>query len=282
MPKVNYTAAKGLYQDSGSGFEVTGVAIQPSIKTLGVQVVQVAVLDGAQDGSDGSGSDMNGTYFSVYNANGKVTIWFTSSDNADPATRPTVEDTIEYVMVEVVDATAVAAVAAALEVALEAADIGLTVNDGADLDATAHADGSFAIEGSTPYEAAGTADNGNMTGAVTQSFAGAGDSESFALETHGVSILDCTQLGEMEAATAYTLGAGSHVGAVKVITRSDTEGQNQTVTYTGYVSASDDGLASVTATFAYSADRTMLLALVWDGNGWMVFGKAPGAGVVVA
>ena len=276
MPKVNYTAAKGLYQDSGSGFSVAGVAIQPSVKSLGRQIVTVAALDDTTNGGElgnGTGADVNGLYFSVYDHTNKVTVWFTSSDNTSPATVPSVEGTDIYVQVTVADADVIAANAAAAEVAIEAACSALEVNDGA-------GDGSFIIEGATPYEAAGTADNGNMDGTVTQTAAGAGDERTFALEPHGVSVLDLSSLASLEAATAFTLASGAHVGAFKVITRDDTENTDNTLTCTGFL-ANDTTLAARTFTFGGDTDTdSRTLVLCWDGNGWVIVKM--GAGVSVA
>ena len=277
MPKVSYTASKGLVQESGSGFEVSGVAIQPDIETLGRQVVQVAVLDGSTNGGgigDGSGADVNGLYFSFYDHTDKITVWFTvdGEGDADPVSQPSVDGTNRYIKVEVADGDAVAAVGGA---AVSAIDEVSTV------DAVDGGDGSFTIEGATPYEAAGEADNGNMDGAVTQTEAGSGASDStFALETHGVSVLSLDNLDLFNAATAFTLADGAHVGAMKVITRDDTHNTDQTLTCTGYL-ANDTTLAPRTFTFGGDTDTdSRTVVLCWDGNGWVIMKL--GAGVSVA
>jgi len=266
MPKVEYTKSKGLQQKKAAAsdtdlFVVSGAAIQPSVVEIQRQLVTVA-----DPGK--TGAQLNGLHFVVFDSAQKNIVYFSSTDNAAPATQPSL-GAAKYIKISVVDADNKAQAAAKLETQLEAANSELEVNDAA-------GDGSFFIEGATPYLAAGTASAGSLGAAVTQTNTGKGSQRSLALEPHGVSVLNLANLSSFEAALVYTLGDGPHIGCQKTIIRVDTDNTDQTVTCTGYKAADVDRGAR-TFTFGANADDDALaLILQWDGQGWMIVKAAAG------
>ncbi len=52
MPKVVYTAAKGLVQESGSGFSISGAQLQQASETLTNQLVEIVVSHTAEPAED--------------------------------------------------------------------------------------------------------------------------------------------------------------------------------------------------------------------------------------
>lgn len=266
MPKVEYTKSKGLQQKNAAAadtdlFVVSGAAIQPSVVEIQRQLVTVADLNK-------SGAQLNGLNFVVFDSTQRNVVYFSSSDNAAPATQPSL-GAAKYVKITVVDGDNKAQAVAKLETQLEAANSELEVNDAA-------GDGSFFIEGALPYLAAGTASAGSLGTAVTQTNTGLGASKSLALEPHGVSVLNLANLGSFEAAKVYTLGAGSHIGCQKTIVRVDTENTDQTLTCTGYL-ANDTTRAARTFTFGANDNATAnTLILQWDGQGWVIVKSSAG------
>jgi len=266
MPKVEYTTTKGLVQTSGTGFSVDAAAIQPSLESKSRQLITVA--DIAK-----TGAQINGLYFICYNSSAQVVIWFSSSDNAAPATQPSAGSggAITYVKITVVDADADTVVISKMETQLEAASVGLVANDAA-------ADGSCLIEGDLPYATAGTASAGTLGTAVTQTTVGAGLST---LACQGFGVTNITEdISSMETAQVYTLPAGAYAGVTKTIIRSSQDDVAVTLTCNGYV-VNDTGRGARTFTFGNNTDTTAKsLFLCWDGDGWIIVKMC--AGVTVA
>jgi len=252
MPKVEYTVAKGLFQSSGSGFEVTGADMRPSLETKQRQKVTVA-----DPGL--TGANVNGKYFNVFNATQRVVVWYQSTDNASPASQPAVGQAL-YIKIAVIDADAKTVVASKTETQLEAASVGLVVDDGA-------GNGSFIIEGDLPYAAAGTASAGTIGSAVAQAIAGSGNNTN-ACETFGITVLG-EDASAYEAAPTYTLGSGAHVGQQKTIIR--TTDDNTDITLTVAAGYQANGQASAGRTFVFGHDTDAYsrnLTLLWDGTAW--------------
>jgi hypothetical protein len=266
MPKVEYTKSKGLQQKKAAAadtdlFVVSGAAIQPSVVEIQRQLVTVA-------DPNKTGAQLNGLHFVVFDSTQRNVVYFSSSDNADPATQPSL-GAAKYVKITVVDGDSKAQAAAKLETQLEAANSELEVNDAAN-------NGSFLIEGATPYLAAGTASAGSLGAAVTQTNTGLGAQRSLVLEPHGVSVLNLANLDTFEAPLVYTLGSGPHIGCQKTIIRVDNVDTDQNVTCTGYI-ANDTGRGARTFTFGADADTTAnTLILQWDGLGWVIVKSSAG------
>ena len=265
MPKVEYTKSKGLQQKNAAAadtdlFVVSGAAIQPSVVEIQRQLVTFADLNK-------TGAQLNGLNFVVFDSTQRNVVYFSSSDNAAPATQPSL-GAAKYVKITVVDGDNKAQSVAKLATQLEAANSELEVN--------AAGDGSFKVEGALPYLAAGTASAGSLGTAVTQTNTGLGASKSLALEPHGVSVLNLANLGSFEAAKVYTLGAGPHIGCQKTIIRVDTDDTDQTVTCTGYKAADVDRGARTFTFGANNNDDALSLILQWDGQGWMIVKAAAG------
>jgi hypothetical protein len=269
MPKVEYSQSKGLIQKSSSAsdtdlFVVSGAAIQPSVTEVQRQLVTVA-----DPGK--TGAQLNGLHFVVFDSAQKNIVYFSSTDNAAPATQPSL-GAANYIKIEVVDADTNVQAAAKLETQLEAANSELEVNDAA-------GDGSFKIEGATPYLAAGTATAGDLGIAVSQVNTGLGTSKSVALEPHGVTILDLANEAQFEGRLVFTLAAGSHIGCQKTIIRKDSDNTDNTLTLTGYI-ANDTGRAARTFTFGGDPDDTAKsLILQWDGTGWVIIKMSAGISI---
>ncbi len=264
MPKVEYTVAKGLFQSSGSGFEVTGADMRPSLETKQRQKVTVA-----DPGL--TGANINGKYFEVYNYTGRVVVWYTSTDNASPATQPSLGQAT-YVKIEVVDADAKnTGVAVKTETQLEAASVGLVVNDGA-------GDGSFIIEGDLPYAAAGTASAGTIGSAVTQVIAGSGNN-TLACETFGITVI-AEDTTAYEAIQIYSLGSGAHVGQQKTVIRTTDDNGDITLSVgAGYI-LNDTGAGTRVFTFGDNTDTTArTLVLNWDGSAWVIVKMSAGISI---
>ncbi len=265
MPKVVYSKSKGLRQSTGEGFEVSEVAIRPSYESKIRQLVSGADVNK-------TGAQINGLYFIYYNKTQKVVVWFKSTDNASPASAPSVPSAHKFIQVDVVDATAKAVVVDNLKTAVDAADSTVTVIDtGA---------GVFKIEGNLPYAASGTASAGTLGTDVTQTVAGSG-LNTLACETHGITVLEEDLTNYAAASAAYTLASGAHIGALKQIIRTGDHNTDMTLSVaSGYI-ANDTTMAARTFTFGGDDDNTgKSLVLSWDGSGWVIVKMA--AGVAVA
>ena len=200
MPKVIYTAAKGLVQHSGTGFEVSDAPIK-SYQSHGVFLSNIDRLTTAT-GSTGAHLNDDGSHFLFGDSGRKYVVWFKSSDASTPATQPALGAAYTYIEVTVANANNAATVAGLIKTAVEAVSSEVTV--------TVDSNG-FDLEGNTPYApiiplsvSSGLVSNTTVTAVVE----GAGNS-TFALNPWGHNHLDqvvaTIDYNNAGATTSYTL-----------------------------------------------------------------------------
>ena len=115
MPKVRYTAAKGLFQESGSGWQISDVALLPSVSTVTLGSVTIYthtsgsenVLALDYSGASGAvtdfeitdGSSIGQELLVVFTAVKAVNITFKNTDNSNivALTTPAANTAVQFV-----------------------------------------------------------------------------------------------------------------------------------------------------------------------------------------
>ena len=78
MPKLNYTSAKGLYEDTGSGFAVDGVSLLPGVSDAVTLTGALTTVTCVAD----VGDSLDGKYFIIYDqAGNSYGLWFDTDDD---------------------------------------------------------------------------------------------------------------------------------------------------------------------------------------------------------
>jgi len=286
MPKVVYTATKGLYQESGSGFEVGGTSIIPTQTSMATYCID---FDGFNQGGTGSGTaagnNTDGAFFVLSDRLQTKVFWFTDSAESTPATQPTAAAVAAagftgqidaYVTIETNSVTSANDVVDLIKTAVNAA-LGGTMTD--------NSDGTASYDAEAPYVPKAAAHVGNMeTSAITVNNAGLGSHNSYTLNAYGVNYIDMDGLDQMTGEDAYILPDGSDRGQeVTIIMSLD---NSETHTMTGKIQktavSGDVGAAAVvggltgqggtTATFTGVTSNVASLVCMWDGIQWIIKG----------
>ena len=270
MPKVVYTAAKGLIQTSGSGFEISDAAINQT-KTFGHFLSNVDILQGT---SGNTGDDLNtdGAYFNIGDSTLKYLVWITASDATTPATQPSGTPPYDVAIeVSVLAADTAAQVAAKVKTAVEAvtSEIEITV-DGNGFDAEGTGPYEPTIQLSVPSILTGS----NVTNQITGS---AGNSDkSVALNPFGHNHIDQDKGSidyNLAAASAFTLADGSFYG--QRVTISANLDDSDEVTVSGKIAVSATGAydAAGVLTFTGADTKVCFADLMWNqtssGGVWL-------------
>lgn len=116
MPKLNYSGAKGLFETTGSGFEVDGVSLLPgasdAVTLTGALTTVTCVAD--------SGDNLDGKYFIIYDqAGNSYGLWFDIDDSGTTIPAGAAAATYNVEVATVVTDGNAAAVAAAVQGAID-------------------------------------------------------------------------------------------------------------------------------------------------------------------
>lgn len=284
MPKVVYTAAKGLVQESGSGFEVGGASIVPSTVSHGTFSIDIDTLD-AGSGATAANLNTDGAFFILSDDQRSVVFYFTDSDEATPASQPSLTDIRAaytgpidgYRAIETSTVTSAADVIGLVETAVEA-EFSL-------FDLIDNTDATFSIEGESPFAPIRAFNKGNLSGTtVTTNNAGLGTSKSYTLVPYGLHFIDADGLDQLDTEDPYVLSDGTIRGQeVTVIMSLDNgethtmDGKIQKTAATGDVGAAAvvgglTGQGGTTATFTGVSSNVASLMLQWDGIQWLIKG----------
>ena len=283
MPKVVYTAAKGLYQESGSGFEVGGAPAYPSTISYGTLN---ASLDAFSAGTaTPAGLNDGGLFFIISDMSQTKAYYFTDGDATTPATAPS-------------QATVIAAYGSAVDAIVEVDitttngdsnnnNVGPLVKTVVEANTTnilvTSSGAAVKIEGTVPFAAAADPHVGNMSSSTwTVVNSGLGSAETYALNPYGLNYIDET--GDPTAnigsgvIDAYTLEDGSVMGQ-EVVIIANSDAVNDSILITGKIQISTagatggaSGIAGKTATVTGIASNTPSLKLMWEGSQWLVLG----------
>ena len=263
--KVVVSNSKGLVvHNEGDGFEFSDSHVKPAIETVrhATHVLQFTGPDAA--------SAINGQYFDISSTTANYRVYF------DVVGDEAVADDIDFEGRTAVQAALNGAGDGTSSAIQRAAAVTTALNALAD----------FAADNSS---GAGLCTVFVLTpGALNKSFdAGTtGDGvvdAAFATETDGsgqvaltldkrVSVLGQTAANtgdaEITGQDQLTLANGAYAGQEKVIFLAGTGTEAQTVTLTGYTSAGDAGLDTLTLTLTHANLTACNAHLLWDGAGW--------------
>ena len=284
MPKVEYSATKGLIQTSGSGFQLSTDSIQPSVETLTNQHVDLTITRGTTSMTAGSVWD-NG-YILLYGKSTEYVVWFnldtvlTVTTGAQPnVTKNPLASSQAFLEVKP-SGDSDAALSAALETA---------INTTSDLLAYADTNTVFEIVGATPYKNCASASRGSLSAdevtALAQTTTGSGNSSLALSLEREVSILkQCNPnlsitdkggsaepmniakaIGQNGTATPYTLAAG-HEGQRKliIISKDQVPVLDIAIANMWDLSFDDSGADTISSTTA----KMSILDLVYANGGW--------------
>ena len=280
MPKVVVSNSKGLYQEAGSGFEMSDSHIKPASETI---LNACIVLDFTGDTDDDVGGSVAGTYFDISSTDTNYRVYFdVAGDEAvladiDLEGRTAVQADLNTAG----DGTSSAvqrAAAVATALALEA-DFAC--------DATS-AGGLCTVFVLTPGAVlasfdAGTTGDGVVDAASATETDGSG--QAALTVDKRISVLGQTAANtgdaELTGQDQVTLANGAYAGQEKVIMLDGIGTEAQTVTFTGYASATDNGLAAATLTLTHANNECCNAHLMWDGAGWVTLAANGSAAVTV-
>lgn len=270
MPKVLVTGAKGLYQESGTGFELGDVAIKPAIETLAFGRLSMTVA--AQTSAD----EYDGLYFDLSDSSGNdYRFWFdvnNASTAPDSGGRQLVEMDIASGTVAHID------VAAIINTKTEEKDFVCEVHTAGELDIYCKTLGMM-------NSAADTTGLGTTVSAVTTARGSGGDgtngsndpslSKKVTVFEMSAQTSGATQLTPVQVGTTFTLADGSYAGQEKIIIRNDAVDVAWVMVVT---SGCDEDGGTVTVdgsdnayTFPANTSSALgsVLHLIWDGNKWV-------------
>jgi len=277
MPKVVYTASKGLVQESGSGFSVSGAQIQQASETLTNQLVDLVV---AQAAAPAAQDDLwDGGYFLLYGAETEYVLYFTIT--GEPHIVPSVVKSSKAknqskVEVEIAAAATDADIATAIETAVEALSEFTAYRSTATLE----------IVGATPYAACDSAAAGTLSTELTgptQTTTGSGSStKALSLNTLVSIIQPCdanaaiaaddanveAALAETGGGSPYTLADGTFVGQRKIILTPNAHVNGVDITINKLLDLTHDGIVA-TDTVTTAAAQTNFMNLIWSGESWI-------------
>lgn len=271
MPKVQYTPAKGLFQSTGTGFSVSGAAIEPSNTECGVYLLHHGAIAVAS-GTTMEKLNDEGAYIIVADHLQKYVVWFQGSDSDPQASQPALGSSYVYVVVSAVKATAQGSIPALIKTALEAVTDHLLVTD--------KTSGAFTIEGKSPFAPLVSASVNAINSTLDEVDPGAGDHASFTIPAFGVVVLrrpNNVGAGQKIHAQAnnadtYAIPDGTNLGQEIVIIGDIFNGDTVKVSGKTFKSADNSRNATGTITLTGQNNDVTMIRLVWAtssaGTAW--------------
>ena len=272
MPKVKYENSKGLYQSSGSGFEIIDGHIKPACDINRVASIQATF-------AAETGVLYQSLYFDISDNSKDYRVWF-DVDSAGSAPSAVGRTLVE---VDVPSGGRTARQMRDLVVsALEAA--------GNFLCGDAAANGTITIFTTVPAPmtksfSAGTATSLITVGTITN---GAGKG-SYTLGSQKVHVLQCAPFNTGNEAegnhngsllSKYTLGDGTYTGQEKIIIRDDTVATNGIIVTAAKIYRENHAEINTTTDVTFTAQASSavprILHLIWAGAAWVVLNAATG------
>lgn len=271
MPKVVYTATKGLVQSTGSGFEVSGVDLKQSRIECGVYLFHHAAIAVAS-GTTVSHLNDEGAYIIIADHLQKYVVWFQGTDSTSPATQPALGTSYQYVLVSAVKATVQGDIPALIKAALESATTHLLVTD--------KTSGAFIVEGKSPFAPLVSASVNAINSVISEVDPGLGTHASFTLNAFGSVLLSRpNDVGsgqkihaQANQADTYVLPDGSYVGQEVTIIGNIEGGDTVRVTGKMFKTADDVRKTAAVATLTGTDTKFSMVRLVWaqgsTGTAW--------------
>lgn len=275
MPKVIYTPAKGLYQESGSGFEVGGASIVPTQTSLATYCIDIDAFNGGS-GATAANLNTDGGFFVLSDKDATKVFWFTDSAEGTPASQPTVTairtagftGAIDaYVTIETNTVTTAIDVVGLIKIAVDAALTGVMTDNG---------NASASYEAALPYVPKAIASKGNLASTtITVNNAGLGDHNSYTLNAYGANYIDGAGLAALAVEDAYVLPDGSLLGQEVFVVMALINAETHTMTgkiqkSLAGVTGGLTGQGGTAATFTGVTGNNPSLLLMWDGIQWLV------------
>ena len=271
MPQVKIENTKGLYQQTGTGFEFVDEQAKPAIETCSYSVVNIACVADVDDSLDGK-------YFDISSSQAHFRVWFDVDDSGTSAPSAIDSSGRTRTLVEITGVTTgMSAVNVAAEIEDDLTTIGGMVSD------DAAADGNIMFQ---MYGAPGAllaAPDAGTSGFTLTSSDGAG--QLALTPKKRVSIIEApTALGGNTTTvptSSYTLAGGSWVGQEKLIVRNDVINVDLTVEI-ATINIDDSSGIDATATAVFPADTSTadgedasarVLDLIWIGDRWLQRGQ---------
>ena len=282
MPKVVVSNSKGLYQESGTGFELSDSHVKPAIETVkhATHVLQFTGPDVA--------AAIDGQYFDISSTTENYRLWFDhNNDGAGGDSEPaSAGRTLVPINISAAGGTASdVAQATAVAAALNGISAGAVFQADETGNLAGTSEGQVTVYTKVAGESLASFSAGTTASPTAASCTTAdGSGQAAVTVDKRVTIIAAPSPGANDVAITaiadLTLANGAYAGQEKVLIFQGANGETVDVTTTlSYLTATDASPAANKVVLTATTDSACNITLLWDGAAWATLhSNAPAGG----